>query len=191
MTQHFAGAGRRQKILDLASKYCFEEKHAHFVEEASLQIFDQLKDRFDLKDEDKELLSHAALLHDTGNFISERKHHKYSKFIVENDESLDVYNSSRKLLLSLIVFNHRRELHKKTLLLPKNERSTVLALSAILRIADALDHTREGIRIKNIDVDESKMVVSIEGVLPERVQNKLNIKKSLFSDVFDLDVHLT
>ncbi|MCX7708755.1 MAG: HD domain-containing protein [Clostridia bacterium] len=181
---------KRQTVLSIASKYNFEEKHALFVEKVALQIFDLLQQRFKLRESDRNLLSHACILHDIGNFINDRSHHKYSKFLVENDEGLDPYNDRKRYFLALIVFNHRKKLHKKTMLLSQNSRDIVLKLSAILRIADALDHTRENLSVISMDCHPSDLIITIDGVMPEKIIDRLNIKKALFCEVFKLDISL-
>lgn len=180
----------RQAIIAVASKYKFEEKHALFVEKASLQIFNLLNERFYFRASDKLLLSHAALLHDIGSYINDREHHTHSKYLVLHDKGLDLYNEKKRYLLSLIVYNHRKKLHSKIPFLPKDSKSTVLMLSSILRVADALDTTRENITIKGMECTENGLVISVEAIHFEQLENKLKAKKALFCDIFDMDVVL-
>ncbi len=181
---------QRQLILCLASKYKYNEKHAVFVEKASLKLFDSLKNIHNLSYSDSVLLSHASLLHDIGSFINEKGHNKHTKYIIEKDEALNDYPEAEKKLLALIACNHRKKIHKDTLKLQKNERHTVLKLSALLRIADSLYYNNDEVIIKNIEAESASVKISIEGVLPERLNKKFLEKKDLFVDVFGLDISL-
>jgi exopolyphosphatase / guanosine-5'-triphosphate,3'-diphosphate pyrophosphatase len=177
-------------ILQLASKYSYDEKHATFVEKAALKIFDSLKHIHKLGHEERLLLSHSALLHDIGNFINDRKHNKYTKYIIDNDEKMDDYSQKSRDLISFIAYNHRKKPHKDTYDFPKEERAIVLKLSSILRVADALEYSEEEVIIKSIHTENFQMQITIEGVPPERISKRIEEKKDLFNEVFKLDVVL-
>jgi exopolyphosphatase/guanosine-5'-triphosphate,3'-diphosphate pyrophosphatase len=74
---------QRQLILNLARKYGYNEKHAAFVEKASLALFNSLQSIHKLGHPESVLLSHASLLHDVGSFINEKQHNKHTKYIIE------------------------------------------------------------------------------------------------------------
>ena len=180
----------RRIILSLALKYNYEKRHALMVEATALKLFDFLRTRSDLGDRDRSLLSHAALLHDIGNFISDKSHHAHSKYLIEKDKSLSSYDAGSRHLLSLIAYNHRKKLHKDTLLLPLGEKEVVLKLSAILRVADALDSSRDGLPVRQIEETAAGLFISLDGPPPEILIARLLKKKSLFCDVFGMDVQI-
>jgi len=70
----------------LGRKYLFDEGHATHVEELALSLFDQLVDVHGLPAEERKLLGASALLHDIGSFISNKKHHRHSSYLVANSE---------------------------------------------------------------------------------------------------------
>lgn len=139
------------------------------------------------------LLSHASLLHDIGAFINVKKHNKHTKYLIEKDDMLYDYPEKDKRLLSLIAYNHRKKIHRKTTVLPKRERDITLKLSSILRVADSIagnsDSGREVV-IKSIHTENNEVRITVEGILPERLNDRLNAKKDLFNEVFRLDVIL-
>ena len=180
----------RQLVIDLALKYNYNAKHSSFVEDTSLKIFDSLKKIHMLGCAESMLLSHAALLHDIGNFISEKKHNRHTKYIIDTDEKLEDYPEQEKTLLSLIAYNHRKKIHKDIGIIPKKDREIVLKLSAILRVADSLDYCRNEMAVKSVSVDNSTLNIMVEGILPERLSGKLWEKKELFKEVFNMDVSL-
>ncbi|MCX7920777.1 MAG: HD domain-containing protein [Clostridia bacterium] len=179
-----------QMVLSLAAKYAYDEKHANFVQIASLKIFDSLRHIHSYGNSERLLLSHAALLHDIGSFINDEKHNKHTLYIITRDENLAEYPEEERRLVSLIAYNHRKRVHRDTLSLSKKDKDMVLKLSSILRVADALDYTREDAAIKDISIVNSDVRITIDEVLPEKLNERLNRKKELFVDVFGLDISL-
>lgn len=180
----------RRTILKLASKYQIDLKHAKFVEKTALNLFDLLTELHQLGNDERVLLSHACLLHDIGSFICEKKHNRHTKYIIDSDDVLKSYPEDQRLILSLVAFNHRKKVHKQTFLLPKKDRDITIKLSAILRVADSLDYINEKVVIKNISIQNHEVKISIGGVLPERLAEKVLIKKDLFLETFNLNVTL-
>ncbi|MCX7841548.1 MAG: HD domain-containing protein [Clostridia bacterium] len=178
----------RKKVLSLARKYRYERKHALKVEKIAFLIFDALKHSYNLTCDDKLLLSHACLLHDIGYYIGGRKHNKHSKYLIEMDESMDFYPEKNRHLLSLIAYNHRKKEHMDTYLLPDGDKELVLKLSAILRVADALDYTREDTKIKNAAVNDSTLRLKASKACPDKLLDRLNQKKKLFLELFGIDI---
>ena len=70
----------------VAQKYQVHISHAHQVAKISTQLFEQLQELHKLNPHDGLLLKIAAILHETGLFISTRSHHKHSQYIVRNSE---------------------------------------------------------------------------------------------------------
>lgn len=181
----------RRTVLKLAAKYQVNQKHAKFVEKTSLKLFDLLAEYHHLGNNERILLSHASLLHDIGSFINEKKHHRHTKYIIDSDDLLKAYPEEQKLILSLVTYNHRKRIHKDTMLLQKKDRDIAIKLSSILRLADSLDNLSEKVVIKNILVQEHEVKISVGGILPERLANKLLMKKDLFCEVFNFNVSLS
>lgn len=182
-----ADMDQRQLVIDTASKYIKNDQHSYSVEDISLKIFDSLSNYMDFSIIEKCLLSHASLLHDIGNYINEKKHHEHTKYLIDNDESLALYPAYERRLLSLIAYNHRKKTHSDVKLLSKKEKEIVLRLSSILRVADSLDYSREKVEVKAISVQNSEIKISIDGMLPEKLNERLLRKKSLFCKIFKLD----
>ncbi len=181
---------KRQLILDLAVKYKYNQKHAAFVEKASLKLFDSLKSIHKLGTAERTLLSHASLIHDIGSFINEKGHNKHTKYLIEKDELLYECPETERRLLALIACNHRKKIHKDTFKLEKPERTVVLILSSLLRIADSLYYNNDEVNIKSVTTESAEIKISVEGVLPERLNGKFTEKKDLCLEVFGIDINL-
>lgn len=127
---------------NLLKKYHGDEKHAECVKMISSKIFDTLKVQIALDDHAKILLQVAAILHDIGVFIRYDNHNLHSSYIIKNSE---IFGLSKKenTIISLIAKYHRGSLSPQDddsfQLLPRIDRMTILKLTAILRLADALD----------------------------------------------------
>ena len=67
-----------QEIWNFLTKLKQNKKHAEEVRKLSLQLFDQLKDYHLCGETERFFLECAAILHDIGYAINEKKHHKHS-----------------------------------------------------------------------------------------------------------------
>ena len=180
----------------LGRRYDFEAAHAEQVTRLSLLLFDQLRELHGLGDLDRRILLAAALLHDIGQFVSYRRHHKHSYYLIVNSE-LPAFTPRQILLVALVARYHRRgepqDEHEGYADLTRSERDVVDRLAAILRIADALDREHEQ-QVTDVvaTVDGNELVLAVHGpgdLLPERwaVQRKAKLAER----VFDLRVRFS
>lgn len=128
--------------LTLLRRYLADETHAMQVMELSLSLFDQLRDLHQLGEDDRRILTAAALLHDIGSFISYKRHHKHSQYLILNSE-VPGLDRGDLLVASLVARYHRRSepslRHPEFATRLPGEQVRVTRLAALLRIADALD----------------------------------------------------
>ncbi|HKV59382.1 MAG TPA: hypothetical protein VJO32_13910 [Ktedonobacteraceae bacterium] len=121
--------------------------HARQVARLSAQLFEATKPLHHLDADALRLLDRAALLHNTGMLIEARRHHKHS-FRLIKEASLPDFNDEERFEIALIARYHRRALpstaHEEYAVLGRAARKRVSALSALLRIADALDYSHDG-----------------------------------------------
>ncbi|HZD06413.1 MAG TPA: HD domain-containing protein, partial [Longimicrobiales bacterium] len=138
----------------------------------------------------------AAVLHDIGQFISYRKHHKHSLYLIHNSE-LPTYARSEIPLVALVARYHRRaepdESHDLYGDLDGADRRRVACLAALLRLADALDreHLQRVTRVR-VSVRKDEMVLEVDGrgdLLLE--QWAFRKKGRMFETVFHIPVRFT
>lgn len=137
---------REQEItaaaITLGRRFQFDEAHARQVARLSLELFDQLGELHALRQKERNLLLAASLLHDIGQYVSYRRHHKHSMYLVSNSE-LPGLSPNDILLVALLTRYHRRAEPKPSHLgygeLNEDRRATIRRLAALLRVADALD----------------------------------------------------
>ncbi|CAN5902041.1 hypothetical protein BH24GEM1_BH24GEM1_16180 [soil metagenome] len=82
------------------------------------------------------------MLHDVGQLVSYRKHHKHSYSLITHAERLGLAPRERGLVALISRYHRRtgpRKRHPEFAALPPGDQTIVRRLSAILRVADGLD----------------------------------------------------
>jgi exopolyphosphatase/guanosine-5'-triphosphate,3'-diphosphate pyrophosphatase len=127
---------------EFAERCQCDRKHVEQVRTLALQLFDQLGEELGCQPEDRLLLEAAGLLHDVGQLVSYRKHHKHSYELITHAERLGLPARERGLV-ALVSRYHRktgpRKKHAEFAALPAADQAIVRRLSALLRVADGLD----------------------------------------------------
>jgi exopolyphosphatase/guanosine-5'-triphosphate,3'-diphosphate pyrophosphatase len=181
--------------LALGRRYRFDEAHGRHVARLSLSLFDQLKSLHKLGSTDRKILLAAALLHDIGQVISYRRHHKHSMYLILNSELPGVSDEDTPLV-ALIARYHRRaepsDDHELWAQLDGERQARVRKLASILRIADALDREHlQRVERAEAEVGGSKVTLDLTGrgdLLLE--QWAIARKAKMFRSTFDLEVAL-
>ena len=148
--------------VNLGRKYLFDEEHARHVAALALAIFDQTRSLHGLEDHDRKILHAAALLHDIGQFVSYKGHHKHSLYLITHSE-LPNFTSSEMMLVANVARYHRKSHpkpeHADFVRLSETDRDSVSALAGMLRVAVALDRTHAGaVRSLECQLDEEGAV---------------------------------
>lgn len=119
-----------------------DRRHVEHVLRLSRTLFDALGKRLGAKPEDWPLLEAASLLHDVGQLVSYKGHHKHSYLLILHAESLP-FTPEDRALIGVISRYHRKSLptkkHPEYAALTKEQRARVRPLAALLRVADGLD----------------------------------------------------
>lgn len=113
---------------------------------------------------EREWLEYGALLHDVGAHIRYEQHHKHSHYIIRHG-GLRGFEPEEVELIALIARYHRRgvprkshpELEGRT----REERRTVATLSAMVRLAEALDRSHTQV-IDGMTVRATSQTLAIE-----------------------------
>lgn len=131
--------------------------HARQVRNLSVQLFEATLVLHHLDTTALHLLERAAFLHNTGMMVEARRHHKHS-FRLIKETHLPDFTEEERHEVACIARYHRRALpsneHEEFALLSPAARRRVSVLSALLRIADALDYNHDG-RVERLSVDAS------------------------------------
>jgi len=158
---------RHRKAANLVYKYESDWSENSHVAYLALQIFEQTQKLHKYGDFEREILEFAALLHDIGQFISFRQHHKNSRYIIKQTDPRG-FNDEEMLLIRHLVRYHCKakptKKHKKFKQLSKRHRRLIKILSGMLRIAVALNKTKNQ-RVKAVacEVSKKKLKITVSG----------------------------
>jgi exopolyphosphatase/guanosine-5'-triphosphate,3'-diphosphate pyrophosphatase len=139
---------RQASVLNLAHIYRFQEKHADHIVHLTLSMFDQLpKDRNACGPAEREVLWAASMLHDIGVAVDYHDHHKHSAYLILNG-GLPGYTHREIALIALLARYHRKgnpTPDEFAPLLEPGDDKRLLQLCALLRLAEQLDRSRDGV----------------------------------------------
>lgn len=128
-----------------ARRMNFDQRHAEHVRELSLMLFDQLQPVHHLPGPARVLLEAGALLHDVGHRVSHRGHHKHGEYLALNGDIPGLEGRERAIVAAVVRYHNRKadpdSHHAAYSLLTSNDKRMARRLAAILRIAEALDHS--------------------------------------------------
>ncbi|HEY6084677.1 MAG TPA: HD domain-containing protein, partial [Nitrospira sp.] len=145
---------RRRNVMALARRCQVPEVHSLHVAGLALSLFDQTRRLHGLGSSERDCLEYAAILHDVGYLINERQHHKHTYYLITHSD-LGGLSADELQIIANVARYHRRALPQSKhegfdALSPKYQR-IVRILSALLRIADALDRTHFSV-VRSLDV---------------------------------------
>ena len=181
--------------MQLGEKYQYDGEHANRVAFLAGSLFDQTASLHNMEPENKLFLEVAALLHDIGHFINTLDHDKHAYYIMQANPLIGLSKREQDIVANVARY-HRKSMptvqDENFRALSSKERSTVIKLSALLRLADAMDvsHTRrvKGVKIRQV---KNKWLLKLEG------KDALNLeiwalekRRSLFQDVFGMKLEI-
>jgi exopolyphosphatase / guanosine-5'-triphosphate,3'-diphosphate pyrophosphatase len=147
------GREQREMVEQFARRFGVDLKHARTVAHFSLELFHSLASLHQLPPAEGRLLEAAAYLRDVGHAISDASHHKHSLYIVANAD-LGGFTDIERLHVAMLCRYHRKSMpvvrHGDFMALPPENRRAITVLAPLLRIADALDRSREQ-RVEEIE----------------------------------------
>ncbi|HEY5523177.1 MAG TPA: Ppx/GppA phosphatase family protein [Desulfuromonadaceae bacterium] len=185
----------RDAVKEFARSCHVDELHAIHVAGMALSIFDALALPFGLKTSERKLLEAAAILHDSGYFISYGSHHKHSYHLIRHAELFGFSPRERELIAQIARY-HRKSLpkrkHEAFQNLKEKDQVTVARLGGILRLADGLDRRRNGL-VQNISCLFGGTTITIQLAATEDISVEIfgaNAKKDLIEKAFGSSVIL-
>jgi exopolyphosphatase/guanosine-5'-triphosphate,3'-diphosphate pyrophosphatase len=187
---------RRAAVAALARRCASDVHHTDQVKRLALSLFDQTRELHGLDGADRELLEYAAALHDIGQHVSRRAHHKHAAYLVEHAE-LRGFAPAEVALLAALLRHHRHGSPKVAepylAGLDDDQRRRVVALAALLRVADGLDRGRRS-PVDEIKVQVSGDLVIVRVSAHDDVELELwgaRRRRGLFEEVFGREIEFT
>jgi exopolyphosphatase / guanosine-5'-triphosphate,3'-diphosphate pyrophosphatase len=194
---------KNRNVIKIAQKYHVDLDYSQRVAKFALSIFDQLKGKLHSWSEaERELLWSAAILHNSGVYISHSSHHKHSYYLIRNAELLGFTELELELIANIARYHRRskpKKKHEAYYKLPhKQHQLMVRQLSAILRLAVALDRRNKGaIAQVNCQYDYLHRSLSFQ-IKPTEIGDQcslelwnLSYKKQVFEEEFGVELITT
>ncbi|MGZ8868765.1 MAG: Ppx/GppA phosphatase family protein [Thermoanaerobaculia bacterium] len=180
---------RRSSVMALAERSNVDRIHAGHVARLALRIFDQTQDLHMLRTGERELLEYAALLHEAGMHVSYQKHHKHSYYLISH-AGLRGFTVDQVAVVANVARYHRKAEpsadDRNFSELPLHQQEVIEKLTAILRLADALDRSRHAaIRDVAVAMDEEEISFRMRPRRHAGVEMESALKKAkYFGKVF-------
>ena len=154
------GVGREQARLNREQREMVEQFARRFGVDGrkarrhgALELFHALERLHQLPIGEGRLIEAAAYLRDAGHAISYAGHHKHSQYVVANAD-LGGFTDIERLRVAMLCRYHRKSMpaarHADFMALAAPDRRAIMLLTPLLRIADALDRSREQ-RVESIE----------------------------------------
>jgi exopolyphosphatase / guanosine-5'-triphosphate,3'-diphosphate pyrophosphatase len=189
---------KERSTLKIADKYGVDILHGQKVAELAVEIFNFMHtEKLHVHPADaRRYLWSAAILHNSGHFVSHSAHHKHSYYLIRYGELLG-YNELEIEIIANLARYHRKTMPKKKhegyQSLSRENRLLVSQLGAILRVAIALDRRTIG-AVKEIQCDfqaatktlNLQLLTAISGDDCQLELWSLDFKKAWFEQEFGL-----
>lgn len=181
--------------LDVAKRYEVNSRHARNVKTYALELMRHLRKQYDFSPRDEMILTVACLLHEIGRFVHESAHHKHSYYLISNCDLFGL-GAHETELAALVARYHRRSdpkaTHSSFMAQSRDDRLTIKKLSALLRVANALDRFKEK-RPLRLHFKQSDGLLTITtsalGSMPV-LQRRLQTQARLFQEVYGCKIVL-
>lgn len=179
----------RPTVDELCARHANEERHTRHVTALALQIFDATRGWLNLRPGDRAVLEAAARLHDLG-YASDPSHHVQAGYELVRASGLAGFTARRLDDVLGILLLHSSRLEKMTAhphfaRLARPER--VYRLGAVLRVADALDHSHlQDTRITRITREGGMIRLSVSSAPFTHNLERAMAKSDLWQRVFGL-----
>ncbi|MEO1393900.1 MAG: Ppx/GppA phosphatase family protein [Cyanobacteria bacterium J06634_5] len=193
----FQESVRHRSVQKMANKYKADgDRVAGFA----LALFDQTQGSLHGWDTlEREYLWAAAMLHNSGHYIGHSAHHKHSYYLIRNGGLLGFTEPEVEIIANIARYHRKsqpKKRHENYSNLPnKQARKMVDQLSAILRIAVALDRARSSAitRVEStFNSDTREILLRLTPTEPgsacELELWNLEYKKAWFETVFDVSL---
>lgn len=139
---------RMNSVMNLSGSFNLDAEHGAQTAKLALRLFDETEDVHGLGPESRELLQYAAILHDTGMFLSHAQHHRHTYYIIRNAELPGFTENDKEIIANIARYHrksHPKDKHDAFRELDEQDKEVVMKLAALLRVADGLDRSHSSL----------------------------------------------
>ena len=185
-------AQRRREVERMQAAFTPHDGHLGHVADLAVALFDGTRELHDLDPDDRELLWCGASLHDVGETLALRRHHKHGAYLIEHAEMRGFSPTETAMLCSMVRFHTSRGLSTSFppyASLRKRDRRRAEAMVALLQLADGLDRARDqAVRDLTVDHRDGAVEVRLAGAGLRLARAEVDRKTDLFERTFGVDV---
>ena len=175
----------------ISKRYMGSKRRAETLEQIALTIFDSMKRVHGMSRRERLLLRIATLLHDCGKYISMVNLGECSYAIIMATEIIGLSHREREIVANIVRYNHLEFDYsmENSEGIDREEYLTIVKLTAILQIANALDrsHKQKCRDIKAVRKDD-KLILTIttnEDITLER--GLFGSRAEFFREVYSIE----
>ncbi len=178
----------------IAKRYKCDKKHIELVEKMALEIFDASVMVSGLTERDRLILRLAAILHEVGKFVDAKNHNNAAYSLIRYTDLIGI-NSTELDIVALVVRLYPKENPYSDRFysqLPPDTKVVVSKLTAMLRIADALDASHKQ-KIKKMSAQLVHKVLTIVCEVSSDMSFEewsFEHRGLLFKDVIGVEPHI-
>jgi len=144
--------------------------HAEQVRFLALILFDYLAEPLGADHGESAILEAAAVLHEVGQLVSYREHHKHSFQLILHAERLNLPARDRLMVAHVSRYHRKRgptKKHREFASLNPAEQGVVRRMSALLRVADGLDRGGSAaVGSLAVDIQPDQLTITIRPKQP-------------------------
>ena len=168
----------------ISRRYRGSQERSRTIGKIALKIFESTRKLHGMGNRERLLLQIAATLHDCGKYISMTRLAECSYHIIKSTEIIGISKLEQEIVACVVRFNHEEysfaKLMAEEAALDADNCMTVARLTAILRVANALDRShREKFSTLQIRNQERKMIITVE------TDEDISLEKGLFGQRAD------
>jgi exopolyphosphatase / guanosine-5'-triphosphate,3'-diphosphate pyrophosphatase len=185
---------RQREVDRMRVQFTPDDPHLAHVADLAVQLFDGTRDLHGMNGADRDLLWYGAGLHDIGESLALRGHHKHGAYLLEHAEMRGFGPTETAMLCSIVRFHKSRGLSTDFLpyrSLRKREQRRVEKLVALLQVADGLDRARDqAVRTLEVRHDDTTVDVLLRGNGLHVAEAEVERKTALFERVLGVDLRV-
>jgi exopolyphosphatase/guanosine-5'-triphosphate,3'-diphosphate pyrophosphatase len=129
-------------VREFADRCRTDRRHVEQVRLLALSLFDQIGEAVGCTAEERHILEAASILHDVGQLVSYKSHHRHSYQLIMHADRIGL-GARERSLVALVSRYHRRRGPKQAdpefAALSPDDQAVVRRTTGLLRVADGLD----------------------------------------------------
>ena len=166
---------------NISKRYQSSQSHIEGTEHLALTIFDKMKNIHGMSKRERLMLQIAVILHDCGKYINMNRTAECSYSIIMATEIIGLSHREREIIANAVRFNSQefgsfQEVSYGTSL-DKKDYLLIAKLSAILRVANAMDRShKQKFRNVTVTLKEKELLVLVN------TMEDISLEQGLFTD---------